>query len=76
MGGKWYQANICKDGEHELIRDMRLLNPNVYAHVCNDTQFVPERFLSFLFSILSKKLKNMTHEERFATFKRVVYEVD
>ena len=77
MGGKWYQAHICKDDvEHELIRDMRVLNPKVYAHVCKDSQFVPERFLSFLFSILSKKLKNMTHEERFATFKRVVNEID
>jgi hypothetical protein len=74
MGGKWYQAQACKTTvEHELVQDMRLLNPLIHQYVQKqDPNFVPDRFVSFLFTIFNRKLKNLTPEERFSTFERVL----
>lgn len=76
MGGKWYQNNIV-NSEHSLVSEMKTLNPEIY-HYCKQqqTDFVEERFISFLFSILNRNLAKMSPETRFDVFKRVLGEMD
>ena len=76
MGGKWYQNNIV-NSEHSLVSEMKTLNPEIY-HYCKQqqTDFVAERFISFLFSILNRNLAKMSPETRFDVFKRVLDEME